>query len=59
LHGLDSVPPDTLELLGRRRDRWNMAGQPVVELWSVPELAHEWPDGAARSIVDFWKIAAD
>ena len=59
LHGLDPVAPDTLELLGMRRDRWNVAGQPVVELWSLPGLAHEWPQGAARGIVDFWDIAAD
>ena len=59
LHGLDPAAPDTLELLGMRRDRWNVAGQPVVELWSLPGLAHEWPQGAARGIVDFWDIAVD
>ena len=59
LHGLDPAAPDTLELLGMRRDRWNVAGQPVVELWSLPGLAHEWPHGAAQGIVDFWNIAAD
>jgi poly(3-hydroxybutyrate) depolymerase len=59
LHGLDPAAPDTLELPGMRRDRWNVAGQPVVELWSLAGLAHEWPQGAARGIVEFWDIAAD
>jgi poly(hydroxyalkanoate) depolymerase family esterase len=59
LHGLDSVAPDTLELLGMRRERWTTAGRPVVERWSLPGVAHEWPHGAARGIVDFWDIAVD
>jgi hypothetical protein len=42
-----------------RRERWNVARQTVVELWRIPDLAHDWPQGAAKSIVRFWDIAMD
>jgi poly(hydroxyalkanoate) depolymerase family esterase len=59
LHGLDPTAAETVELLGMRRDRWSVSQQPVIERWSIPELAHDWPRGAAESIVDFWGIGPD
>lgn len=59
LHGLDPTAMETAEFLGMRRDRWDAAEGPVVEKWSLPELAHEWPRGAAESIVNFWNLAED
>jgi poly(hydroxyalkanoate) depolymerase family esterase len=59
LHGLDQWPTDTVDILGVRRDRWGWPGRPVVELWSVPELAHGWPTEAVQGIVDFWDIGAN
>jgi poly(hydroxyalkanoate) depolymerase family esterase len=59
LHGLDATATETMELLGMRRDRWDAAGETVVEQWTLPGVGHEWPQGAAESIVNFWNIAAD
>jgi poly(hydroxyalkanoate) depolymerase family esterase len=59
LHGLDATATETMELLGMRRDRWDAAGETVLEQWSLPGVGHEWPRGAAESIVDFWNIAVD
>jgi poly(hydroxyalkanoate) depolymerase family esterase len=57
LHGLDQVATETTPVGGMRRARWNTGGPPVVELWCVPELAHEWPLRATECIADFWEIA--
>ncbi len=59
LHGFDPAASETVELLGMRRDRWSVSQRPVIERWSIPELAHDWPRGAAESIVDFWDIGPD
>jgi len=59
LNGLDPTAAETVELLGMRRDRWSVSQQPVIERWSIPDLAHDWPRGAAESIVDFWGIGPD
>jgi poly(hydroxyalkanoate) depolymerase family esterase len=59
LHGLDPTAMETMEFLGMRRDRWDAGGETVVERWTLPELGHEWPPGAAESIVNFWNIAED
>ena len=59
LHGLDPTAIETAEFLGMRRDRWDADGETVVELWRLPELGHEWPQGAAESILNFWNIAED
>ncbi len=59
LHGLDPVAMEAVELLGMRRERWNRDDRAEVELWSLPELAHDWPQGAAESIAGFWGIGDD
>jgi poly(3-hydroxybutyrate) depolymerase len=59
LNGLATTVAETVELHGVRRDRWSVARQPAVERWSIPELAHDWPRGAAERIVDFWGIGRD
>jgi poly(hydroxyalkanoate) depolymerase family esterase len=59
LHGVDPMAPVTVERHGMRRDRWSVAERAVVEQWSLPGLAHVWPQGAVRGIVDFWDIAVD
>jgi feruloyl esterase len=57
LHGLGQVAMETKPLGGMRRERWNIGGEPVVELWCAPDLAHEWPPRASEYIAEFWKIA--
>lgn len=59
LHRLNAASTEATELLGARRERWDSAGQPVVELWMLPGVAHEWPAGATDAIADFWGLAAD
>ncbi len=59
LNGLDPAAAETVELLGMRRDRWSVSEQPVIERWNIPGLAHDWPRGAAESIVGFWGIGPD
>jgi poly(hydroxyalkanoate) depolymerase family esterase len=57
LHGLDQAAMETTQASGMRQERWNTGGKPVVELWCVPDLAHEWPQHATECIADFWEIA--
>jgi poly(hydroxyalkanoate) depolymerase family esterase len=53
LHGLDSdVHPD----VERYRKIWGSPERPAVELWTLPDLAHSWPAGAAARIADFWRL---
>ena len=40
----------------RHREIWGPRGQPAVELWTLPDLAHVWPAGAATRIADFWGV---
>jgi poly(hydroxyalkanoate) depolymerase family esterase len=58
LHGVDTPATEITNLREMRRERWHAARQTVVELWSVPNLAHAWPEGAAKNIGCFWGIAA-
>jgi poly(hydroxyalkanoate) depolymerase family esterase len=53
LHGLDNGPRADAE---HRREIWGPPGQPAVELWTLPDLAHVWPAGAATRIADFWGV---
>ena len=53
LHGLDSGQTVDAE---RHREIWGSRGQPAVELWTLPDLAHVWPAGAATRIADFWGV---
>jgi poly(hydroxyalkanoate) depolymerase family esterase len=53
LHGLDSGLMVDAE---RHREIWGPRGQPAVELWTLPDLAHSWPAGAAARIADFWRL---
>jgi poly(hydroxyalkanoate) depolymerase family esterase len=59
LQGLDSTAMEEAELFGARRCRWSKDGQPVVELWSLPDAAHDWPPGAAQAMAAFWDLAPD
>jgi poly(hydroxyalkanoate) depolymerase family esterase len=57
LHGLEGTQPEMMDLAGALCDRWSTASGPVVELWRLPGIGHEWPHGATHSIAKFWKIA--
>ena len=59
LQGVDASAIEITEHHGMRRERWHAARQTVVELWSIPDLAHDWPQAAANSIASFWGIATD
>jgi len=59
VHGIDQASKESVDLSGMRRDRWGAAGRPLVELCSVPDLAHDWPPGSARNMAEFWQIAGD
>jgi poly(hydroxyalkanoate) depolymerase family esterase len=57
LHGLAS--PELQQLPDARCDRWNQDERPIVELWSLPGLAHAWPVSARSHIARFWGLRAD
>ena len=56
LHGLDPASPQAAHRPGASRERWSKGGQPMVELWRLPGLAHVWPRDAARHIAAFWGL---
>lgn len=47
LHGLAEVPSTTTQLGTVRRDAWGPTRRPVVELWTIPAMAHGYPVAAA------------
>lgn len=56
LHGLGPDPTETATPLGMRRERWSLPDHPVLDLWSLPELGHQWPQGAVEAITAFWDM---
>jgi len=59
VHGIDPTSVETISLLGMQRHRWLVGDSAVVERWSIPDLAHDWPPGAVAAIASFWGIAGD
>jgi poly(hydroxyalkanoate) depolymerase family esterase len=59
LHGLDPASATTEALRDGRCDRWGHDRRPVVELWSLPGLAHAWPVTARSHIARFWGLGPD
>lgn len=59
VHGSDPTAIETISLLGMERHRWHVGDTAVVERWSIPDLAHDWPPGAVAAIASFWGIAGD
>jgi feruloyl esterase len=58
LHGADPAVTETRQFGDARRDQWRARGEPVVELWSLSALGHDWPSIALEHIARFWGIAA-
>jgi poly(hydroxyalkanoate) depolymerase family esterase len=56
VHGLAALPSDSVELSGMRRDRWNRADRPIVELCSLRGHGHDWPTAATSGIAEFWDL---
>jgi poly(hydroxyalkanoate) depolymerase family esterase len=57
LNGIHPAGMETREFGDARRDRWRVRGEPVVELWSIPALGHDWPPIAVEHIAGFWGMA--
>jgi poly(hydroxyalkanoate) depolymerase family esterase len=58
VHGLpDGAGGD--QPAGARREIWGEPGRPSVELWTLPALAHRWPDEAVGYIGRFWGLDRD
>jgi poly(hydroxyalkanoate) depolymerase family esterase len=55
LHGLANMVAAT-DPTGIRREVWGRSRLPAVELWTLPGVAHAWPEGAAARIARFWGL---
>jgi feruloyl esterase len=55
LHALDGGTTTT-EANGARRAIWGDPQQPVVELWTLPDLPHVWPPEAVNHVARFWQL---
>jgi poly(hydroxyalkanoate) depolymerase family esterase len=58
LHGVGQEAALIERLSDVRHAQWQYKGNPVVELWNLDALGHEWPPDAAEAIARFWEIAA-
>jgi poly(3-hydroxybutyrate) depolymerase len=58
LNGIDPAAMETRQFGDARCDQWRAGGAPIVELWSLPALGHDWPPIAVQHIARFWSLAA-
>jgi len=57
LHGLDAMPAsDAMIGPGVRRRSWGPAGRALVELWTIEEMEHGFPIGAAEGRPAPWVL---